>query len=171
LVSNGSLVSKVYFPRLCVPIAAVVASFIDFLIGLVVLVPVMAGYQVWGGLRILLLPIFIVLAFAAALGFALWLAPVAVKYRDVRHVIPFMLQAWLFLTPVAYSTTLLDSGWRWVYALNPMVGIVEGFRWSLLGIDVAITGPALISAGIALTVLVGGALYFRRKERTLADVL
>lgn len=171
LVGNTNLISKVYFPRLCVPIASVLASFIDFLIGCGVLFAGMAIYGVSGGVRMLLAAPFAVLALGASLGVSLWLSAIAARYRDVRHVVPFLLQFWLFATPVAYSSNLLSPRWHVLYALNPMVGVVEGFRWSLLGSKVAIGELALVSTIAVLVVLTSGAFYFRRMERSLADVI
>lgn len=171
LVGNTNLISKVYFPRLCVPIASVLASFIDFLIGCGVLFAGMAIYGVSGGVRMLLAAPFAMLALGASLGVSLWLSAIAARYRDVRHVVPFLLQFWLFATPVAYSSNLLSPRWHVLYALNPMVGVVEGFRWSLLGSKVAIGELALVSTIAVLVVLTSGAFYFRRMERSLADVI
>lgn len=171
LVGNTNLISKVYFPRLCVPISTVIASFVDLLVSCLVLFAAMAFYGVGAGFRMLLAVPFALLAFAAALGAGLWLSAIAARYRDVRHAIPFLLQFWLFATPVAYSSSLLAERWHFLYALNPMVGVVEGFRWSLLGSDVAIGGLALGSTASVLLILVSGAFYFRRMERSLADVI
>jgi lipopolysaccharide transport system permease protein len=131
----------------------------------------MAVFGVFGGWRMVLVVPFALLAFAAALGVGLWLATVAARYRDVRHIVPFLLQFWLFATPVAYATSLIPEGWWFLYSLNPMVGVVEGFRWSLLGSDVAIGTVAAGSTVSALVLLLSGAFYFRRMERSLADVL
>jgi lipopolysaccharide transport system permease protein len=171
LVGNTNLISKVYFPRLCVPVATVLASFVDLLVASVVLFVAMAVYHVGAGARILLVVPFMVLAFAAALGVGLWLSAIAARYRDVRHAVPFLLQFWLFATPVAYPSSLLAERWHALYAINPMVGVVEGFRWSLLGGDVAIGSLALPSAASAAALLATGAFYFRRMERSFADVI
>jgi lipopolysaccharide transport system permease protein len=171
LIGNTNLISKVYFPRLCVPIATVLASFVDLLVATVVLLAAMVVYDVNGGWQMLAAVPFALLAFGAALGVGLWLSAVAARYRDVRHIVPFLLQFWLFATPVAYASSLLPDSWHLLYALNPMVGVVEGFRWSLLGSDIAIGGLALSSTVSALVLLISGALYFRRMERSLADVL
>lgn len=171
LVSNTNLISKVYFPRLCVPIAAVLASFVDLLVACGVLFAAMAVYGVGNGFQMLLVLPFAVLAFAAALSVGLWLSAIAARYRDVRYVVPFLMQFWLFATPVAYPSSLLPPRWHVLYALNPMVGVVEGFRWSLLGSEVAV-GPLVLSSTVSvLVVLVSGAFYFRRMERSLADVI
>jgi lipopolysaccharide transport system permease protein len=131
----------------------------------------MAVFGVGGGWRMLAAVPFALLAFGAALGVGLWLSAIAARYRDVRYVVPFLLQFWLFATPVAYASSLLPKSWQFVYALNPMVGVVEGFRWSLLGSSVAIGGLALSSTVAVLVLLLSGAFYFRRMERSLADVL
>ncbi len=171
LVSNTDLVSKVYFPRLCVPIASMVAAFVDFLIASGVLLVAMAVYGVGGGWRMAAAVPFALLAFAVALGVALWLSAIAARYRDVRHVVPFLLQFGLFATPVAYPTSMIDERWHVLYALNPMVGVIEGFRWSMLGTQTDIAVPVLVSTVVAFVVLASGAAYFRRVERTLADVI
>lgn len=171
LVGNTNLISKVYFPRLCVPIATVIAAFVDLLVACLVLFAAMAVYGVAGGPRMVLALPFALLAFGAALGVGLWLSAIAARYRDVRHVVPFLLQFWLYATPVAYPSSLLPQHWQVVYALNPMVGVVEGFRWSLLGSQVAIGGLALSSTLSVLFLLGTGAFYFRRMERSLADVI
>jgi lipopolysaccharide transport system permease protein len=171
LVGNTNLISKVYFPRLCVPIASVLASFVDLLVAAGVLFVAMAVYHVGAGARIVLVAPFMVLAFAAALGVGLWLSAIAARYRDVRHAVPFLLQFWLFATPVAYPSSLLADRWHALYAINPMVGVVEGFRWSLLGSGVALAPLALASTFSAAVLLVTGAFYFRRMERSFADVI
>jgi lipopolysaccharide transport system permease protein len=171
LVGNTNLISKVYFPRLCVPIATVLAAFVDLLVATVVLFGAMGLYGVYGGWRMLFAVPFALLAFGAALGVGLWLSAIASRYRDVRYVVPFLLQFWLFATPVAYAASLLPQAWRPFVALNPMVGVVEGFRWSLLGSDVAIGALAVASTCSTLVLLTTGAFYFRRMERSLADVL
>jgi len=171
LVNNTNLISKVYFPRLCVPIASIVVYLVDLLVATVVLVAAMAWYGVGGGARIALAPLFVLMAFAAALGFSLWLSAIAARYRDVRHIVPFLLQFGLFITPVAYSSTMVQSPWQLVYGLNPMAGAVEGFRWAMLGTDADITELVLLSTLSSLVVLVTGAYYFRRMERGLADVI
>ena len=171
LVTNTNLISKVYFPRLCIPIASLVAGFVDLLVATGVLFVAMAIYGVGGGWRMFAAIPIAVLAFAAALGVSLWLAAIAARYRDVRHIVPFLMQFWLFATPVAYPSSLLAEKWHVLYALNPMVGVVEGFRWSMLGSDTPVAGLVATSTVVTVLVLVSGALYFRRVERTLADVI
>jgi lipopolysaccharide transport system permease protein len=171
LVSNARLVTKVYFPRLTIPIAAVVSGLVDFAIALSVLFVLMAIYGRAPSINALWLPVFVLMAMATATGVGLWLSAFNAKYRDVRYTLPFIVQAWLFITPVAYPSSLLDEPWRTVYGLNPMVGVVEGFRWGLLGTDTPPDTMALVSVAAAFVVLVTGAFYFRKLESTFADVV
>jgi lipopolysaccharide transport system permease protein len=170
LLNNTSLISKVYFPRLCVPIATVVAGLVDLLVSSVVLVVAVRLFGIGLGPRALLVVPFMALAAATALGVGLWLSAVAARYRDVKHVVPFLTQLWLFATPVAYPIGLLPEQWHVLYSLNPMVGVVEGFRWALLGSPIGVV-PLMASVVSATLVLVGGLFYFRRLERSFADVL
>jgi lipopolysaccharide transport system permease protein len=169
LVGSGNLITKVYFPRLVVPLASVLSGIIDFLLAFGVLVLLMLWYGVGLSLRILWLPLLVVQAVVTALAVALWLSALNVEYRDVRYAVPFVTQFWLFATPVAYPSSLLPEPWRTVFGLNPMVGIVEGFRWALLQTGSAPGAMAALSGAVALILLVGGAYYFRRLERTFAD--
>jgi lipopolysaccharide transport system permease protein len=172
VVTNARLVTKVYFPRIAIPTSAVVAGIVDLAIAMGVLLIIMAYYGIAPSLHALLLPLFLILAIVTALGVSLWLAGLNAKYRDVRYTTTFLLQAWLFLTPVAYPTSLLEEPWqRTLYALNPMVGVVEGFRWSLLGTETSTGGMIFVSSAVSLAVLISGAFYFRRLERTFADVV
>ncbi len=171
LVNNTNLLSKVYFPRLCVPFASMVVFLVDLLVSAGVLLVAMAFYGVGGGWRLLATPLFVLLGFTAALGLSLWLSAVAARYRDVRHVVPFLLQFALFATPVAYSSSIVPERWRVVYGLNPMAGTVEGFRWATLGSHPDLAALLPSSCVVALLLLVTGAFYFRRMERDLADVL
>jgi lipopolysaccharide transport system permease protein len=169
LVGNANLITKIYFPRLVVPLAAVLSGLIDFVLAFGMLLVLMPFYGVGLSARILCIPFFALLTVTTALGVALWLSALNVEYRDVRHAVPFLTQLWLFATPVAYPSSLLSEPWRTVYALNPMVGVVEGFRWALLNVGSA-PGPMLaVSTLASLTLLGGGAYYFRRLERTFAD--
>jgi lipopolysaccharide transport system permease protein len=169
LVTSGNLIKKVYFPRLVVPLAAVVAGIVDFALAFGVLLVLMPWYGMALSVRVLWIPLFVVLTMMTALGVALWLAALNVEYRDVRYTVPFLTQFWLFATPVAYPSSLLDEPWRTVYALNPMVGVVEGFRWALLNVGSA-PGPLFATSALAsLALLIGGSFYFRRLERTFAD--
>jgi lipopolysaccharide transport system permease protein len=171
LVGSQELIRKVYFPRLSIPIATVLAGLVDFAIAFVVLLAMMAWYDVVPGVKVLLVLPLLLLAMVTALGVGLWLAALNVQYRDVKYVIPFLTQVWLFATPIAYPSSLLPEQWRAVYAINPMVGVVEGFRWALLGTDTAPGPMVLVSSLTAILLLVGGAFYFRRLERTFADVV
>jgi lipopolysaccharide transport system permease protein len=169
LVGASNLITKVYFPRLIVPLASVAAGFIDFVIAFVVLLGMMLYYGLVPTLNIVWLPLFVLLAWISALGVGLWFSALSVTYRDVRYIVPFLTQFWLFATPIAYPSSLLHEPWRTVYGLNPMVGVVEGFRWALLRTNTAPSAAAVVSAVVALLVLVTGALYFRRMERNFAD--
>jgi lipopolysaccharide transport system permease protein len=170
LSNNVSLVSKVYFPRLCLPTAAVLAGLVDVAVSLTVLVVVTLIYGSLG-VTVLVTPGLIVLLVVACLGPALWLSAINVRYRDVRQAVPFLLQVWLFVSPVAYSSTLIEGNLRYLYALNPMVGVIEGFRWAFLGTARDIGTMLLISTCSSLALLVGGAYYFRRVERSFADII
>ncbi len=169
LVNDANLISKVYFPRLVVPIAAVLAQMVDFLVAFTILVGMMLFYGIVPGAALLTLPFFVVLAFMTALGVGLWLSTLNVRYRDVAHVVPFLTQFWLFLTPVAYPSSIIPERWRLLYGLNPMAGVVEGFRWALLGQETAPGGVIVASTAVVLTILIGGLLYFRRAEDRFAD--
>jgi lipopolysaccharide transport system permease protein len=170
LVGSSNLISKIYFPRLVIPIASVLGGVVDFAIAFLILLGMMAVYGIWPTSAIIALPLLLVLALVTALGVGLWLSALNVEYRDVRYTIPFVTQFWLFATPVAYPSSLLVEPWRTLYGLNPMVGVVEGFRWALLG--TAPPGPLLgLSAAVSIALLVTGAFYFRRMERGFADVI
>jgi lipopolysaccharide transport system permease protein len=164
------IISKVYFPRLIIPMAAVIAPLVDFAIGFVILIGFMAWYRIVPGPSIVWLPALMLLALATAAGVGVWLAALNVRYRDVRYVVPFVVQLWMFATPVAYPASLVPERWRAVYGLNPMAGVIEGFRGALAG------GPApgvitLVSAAVVVVLIAGGAMYFRRLEGTFADVI
>ena len=171
LVGSAHLITKVYFPRLVIPIASVFSGTLDFLISFVVLLGMMAVYGMFPNWNALWLPLLLLLAFVTALGAGMWFSALNVQFRDVRYVIPFLTQMWLFATPIAYPSSLLSDPWRTIYSLNPMVGVTEGFRWALLGTDTA-PGPILIVSSLAaLAILIGGAFYFRRMEKTFADIV
>jgi lipopolysaccharide transport system permease protein len=171
VVGSANLVRKIYFPRLVIPVATVLASAVDFALAFLVLLGMMMFYGVSPTLNVVWLPLFVLLAFVTALGVSLWLAALNVQFRDVKYVVPFLVQVWLFATPIAYPSSLLDEPWRTLYGLNPMVGVVEGFRWALLGTKTE-PGPMLfVSSFAAIALLVGGAFYFRRMERTFADIV
>jgi lipopolysaccharide transport system permease protein len=170
LVGSQNLVSKVYFPRLVIPIASVLPGLVDFAFSFVVLVGMLIYYQIPLTLRILSLPLFLVLAVASALAVGLWLSALNVEYRDIRYVVPFLTLFWQYATPVAYSASLIPEKWRLLYGLNPMTGVVEGFRWALLGSG-RIDGMIWVSVGIIIFILVSGLAYFKRMEATFADVI
>ena len=171
LVGSANLLKKVYFPRLSVPIASVLSGLIDFLIAFIVLLGMMLYYGIHPTLNVIWLPFLLLLTVITSLGVSLWLSAMNVHFRDVRHILPFLAQLWLFATPIAYPSSLLSEQWRTLYSINPMVGVVEGFRWALLGVETA-PGPMLIVSSLAsLALLVGGVFYFRRLEKTFADVV
>jgi len=171
LVGSANLITKVYFPRLIVPLASVAAGLVDFLIALVVLLGMMAFYGLAPTWNIVWLPLFVALSCITALGVGLWLSALSVTYRDVRYVVPFMTQFWLFATPIAYPSSLLHEPWRTIYGLNPMVGVVEGFRWGLLRTSAAPSAIIAASTSVAIFILITGAFYFRRMEKTFADTV
>jgi lipopolysaccharide transport system permease protein len=170
MVSSQHLIKKVYFPRLAIPLGTVLAGLVDFGLALLLLMIVMAWYGLVPGPRVVALPLFVLLALVAALGLGLWLAALNVLYRDIRYVIPFLLQMLLFATPVAYPTDLLPEPFRTLSGLNPMAGVVNGFRWALLGTD-APAATVWLSALVAIALCVSGAMFFRRMERQFADVV
>jgi lipopolysaccharide transport system permease protein len=171
LVGSANLLKKVYFPRLAIPIAAVLSGGVDFVIAFLVLLGMMIYFGLVPTAAIVWLPFFVLLALVTALGTGLWLSAMNVKFRDVRYVVPFLIQFWLFATPIAYPSSLLDEPWRTIYGLNPMAGVVEGFRWALLGSGSA-PGPMVATSSLAaFALLVSGAYYFRRMERMFADLV
>lgn len=171
LVEGANLLRKIYFPRLAVPIAAVMAVVVDLGVSFLLLVGMILFYGVSLTPAIFTLPLFVMLGFVTALGAGLWLAAFNVKYRDIRYVVPFLIQLWMFASPVTYPSSLLPEQWRMLYALNPMVGVVEGFRWALLGTGTAPGVMAGVSSLAALMLLISGAYHFRRMEKTFADIV
>jgi lipopolysaccharide transport system permease protein len=171
LVHQANLLTKVYFPRLAIPISTVASGTIDFCLGFIVTLGLIAWYGIMPTANVVFLPLFLLLAVVTSLGVALWLAAVNVEFRDVRYTVPFLTQFWMFATPIAYPSSLLAEPWRTLYGLNPMVGVVEGFRWALLGVDTAPGLMVIASSIVAVFLLVTGAYYFRRMERTFADVV
>jgi lipopolysaccharide transport system permease protein len=170
LVENEKLIKKVFFPRMIVPVSSVLAGLVDFAVASSLLVLAMLYYGIAPGPEIALLPLFVLLGAVGAMGIALWLSALNVQFRDVRYVVPFLGQVWMFATPIAYPSSLLSESWRLVYALNPMVGVVEGVRWTLLGAGEAQWGVYAVSATVAVVLLVSGAFFFRRVERSFADI-
>jgi lipopolysaccharide transport system permease protein len=172
LIGNANLLSKVYFPRLVVPTSAVVVSFVDFMISGIILLALMAWYNFVPTWRILTLPLFIGVAFAASMGAGLWLASLNVQYRDFRFIVPFIVQFGLYISPVGFSSTIVPEKWRFLYSLNPMVGVIDGFRWAILGGNSQLYLPGFIlSMALVVLLLVSGIWYFRKMERTFADVI
>jgi|ERR1035438_2704369 lipopolysaccharide transport system permease protein len=172
LIGNSNLISKIYFPRLIVPAGSVITSFVDFLISAAILVVIMAWYHCWPDLRILSIPLFIALAFAASAGPGLWLAALNVKYRDFRYIVPFVVQTGLYFSPVGFSSKIVPDKWRLLYSMNPMVGVIDGFRWAFLRGETPLYWPGLgMSAVVIVVLLVSGVWYFRHVEQTLADVI
>ena len=177
MITNRSMITKVYFPRLSIPLASVLSGLVDFGLAFIVLIGMMAVYNLVPGLNyqiritpaILTLPLFLLLALVTSLGVGSWFSALNVQYRDINYIIPFLTQFWLFITPIAYPSSLIPEKWQLLYALNPMAGVVEGFRWALLGVETA-PGPMLaVSSTISFILLVSGLFYFRRMERTFAD--
>lgn len=172
LVAEQRLITKVYFPRLIVPVASVVSGLVDFFVTLLLLIGMLTWYGQPLGLPLLTLPLFALFALLTALSFGLWLATLNVQFRDVRYTIPFLLQFWMFVSPVAYPSSMIkDPFYRTLYGLNPMAGVIEGFRWALLGTTAPEWELIAVSATVVAVLLVGGLIYFRRLERTFADVL
>lgn len=171
LVNSSHLITKVYFPRLAIPISAVLSGVLDFVIAFILLLGMMAYFGTTPTVHVVWLPFLLLLTFMTGLGSGLWLAALNVEYRDVRHLLPFVTQLWFCATPVVYSSSMLDPGWRMAYALNPMVGVVEGFRWALLDTGRAPGLTVAVSSLTATALLVSGVAHFRRTERTFADIL
>ena len=171
LVGSANLIKKVYFPRLIVPAATVLSEAVDFFIAFCVLLLLMMAYGSTPTTNVVFLPGFVLLAVMTSLGVGLWLSALNVEFRDIRYMVPFITQFWLFATPIAYPSSLLQEPWRTVYGLNPMVGVVEGFRWALLGSDTPPTAMLAVSTTVSVALLIGGAFYFRRMERNFADVV
>ena len=171
LVASANLLKKVYFPRLVIPLATVLAGVVDFALSFAVLLGLMAFYGVAPTINLLWMPLFLLLAFITSLGVGLWMSALNVKYRDVRYIVPFIIQIWMFSTPIVYPSSLLPLPWRTIYGINPMVGVVEGFRWALLGSNTAPGFMIAVSSTAALLILIGGAFYFRHMEKGFADIV
>ncbi|HEV2489384.1 MAG TPA: ABC transporter permease [Candidatus Acidoferrales bacterium] len=174
IVENQRMITKVYFPRLALPVSAVLSGLVDFGAGFLLFLVMMVFYGIRPGIPLLLFPVFLLLAVLAALGVGLWLSAMNAIYRDVRYVVPFLVQFWLFASPVAYASSLVQAKWPafyWVYGLNPMAGVIEGFRWSLSGQGTLPGRLILLSTGIALFLVISGLIYFQKMESTVADVV
>ena len=171
IVTNAQLISKIYFPRLLLPLSGVLSPLVDFAISLVILIIMMIWYGTLPTVGILALPIFLVLAILTALAVGLWLSALNVRYRDVGHAIPFLIQLWMFASPIVYPVSLVPERWRLLYSLNPMAGVIEGFRWALLGKESPDFGVIIISSVMVLALLLPGIVYFKYTERTFADVV
>jgi len=171
LVGNSNLLTKIYFPRLAIPLSSVFAALVDFGVSFIVLIGVMIYYHYWPSWNVFWLPLLILLALLTALSVGLWLSALNVQYRDIQHMVPFIIQVWMYASPIVYPIETIPAGiWRWLYGLNPMVGVIQGFRWALLGgtpPDITL----LISVGMVLIILVSGLYYFRRMEKTFADIV
>jgi lipopolysaccharide transport system permease protein len=171
LLENERMITKIYFPRLLLPMATVFSGLLDFMISFLLLIGMMLWYGLAFPARIWLIPFFLLMTTVTALGVGLWLSAMNVRYRDVRYVIPFLIQFWLFCTPVAYSSSLVPAQWQTFYGLNPMTGMVEGFRWAILGLTPVSFPMIIVSLVVTIIVLIGGLYYFRRTEETFADVI
>ena len=171
LVGNSNLITKIYFPRLVIPISTVLAGVIDFALSFGVLLLMMLYYGIVPTVNVVWLPFFLLLALVTALGVGLWLSALNVQYRDVRYIVPFVTQFWMLATPIAYPSTLLSEPWRTIYGINPMVGVIEGFRWALLNSKTKPGPIILVSTAVSVLLLVGGAFYFKRMERKFADIV
>ncbi|MBT3878934.1 MAG: ABC transporter permease [Candidatus Scalindua sp.] len=171
LVGSAELITKVYFPRLIIPVASILSGLLDFVIAFAVFILMAIYYGIYPSMSIVLLPFLLLLGFTTALGVGLWLSALNVRFRDVRYVIPFLTQFWLFATPIAYPSSLLSEPWKTIYGINPMVGVVEGFRWALLGTETAPGAMIIVSSLVAVCLLVSGVFYFKRVEKYFADVI
>lgn len=171
MVGNSNLIKKVYFPRLIIPLAGILSGIMNFLLSFIVLLLMMLYFGIMPTINILWLPLLLLLALCTSLSVSLWLSALFVQFRDIGSVIPFLIQIWFFCTPVVYPSSLLQEPWRTIYSLNPMVGVIEGFRWALLSTDTAPGPMIIVSSLVVLFLLTGGILFFRRLEKTFADVL
>jgi lipopolysaccharide transport system permease protein len=179
MVVNRNIITKVYFPRLVIPLSSVLSGLMDFAIAFVVLIGMMfyynyapnSDYQIHITAAVLTLPFFVLLTLVTSLGVGLWLSALNVNYRDINYILPFLTQIWLFVTPIVYSSSSLSPEWQLVYALNPMAGVVNGFRWALLGVNNFVPGSLIISTSVAIVLLVSGLIYFRQMEKTFADMI
>ena len=171
LVANSHMITKVYFPRMILPISSVLAGLVDFLIAFIVLLGMMFFFRITPTVNLWMLPFFLLLTLVTAIGVGLWLSALNVLYRDINYILPFLTQFWMYLTPIAYPSSMVPEEWRAIYALNPMVGVVEGFRWVLLGTEQPSGIMTMVSSAVAVILLVSGMFYFRRTERLFADMV
>jgi lipopolysaccharide transport system permease protein len=171
LVMNQNMVKKIYFPRLTMPVASVFSGVVDFVLAFIVLLGMMVVYRIYPTANIVWLPLLLLLALVTCLGVSFWSSAMNAQFRDIRYAIPFIIQVWFFLTPIVYSSSMLPEPWRTLYGINPMAGVVEGFRWALLGTDTQPGSIVLLSAVVAVILFISGAYYFRRMERTFADIV
>lgn len=172
LIGNSNLISKVYFPRIVIPTSSVIVSFVDFLISAAILLGLMIWYDFWPTWRVLSVPLFVMIAFTASMGAGLWIAAMNVKYRDFRYIIPFIVQFGLYISPVGFSSSVVPENWRLLYSLNPMVGVIDGFRWAILGKEIEIYIPGFaLSLCLVILIFTGGLRFFRKTEKTFADII
>lgn len=171
LVDDADLIRKIYFPKLVIPLAMVAAPLVDLLVSFVVLLAVMSWFGIAPTSNVVILPAFLLLAVLLALGLGLWLGPINVRFRDIKHTLPFILQIWMYASPIIYPSSMVPDKWRWLYSLNPMVGVIEGFRWSLLGTAEPDLRAIAISMVVIAALLVGGIVFFKKMERTFADLI
>jgi lipopolysaccharide transport system permease protein len=171
LVNNANMVKKIYFPRLIMPISSVMAGIVDFVLAFLVLLMMMFYFRIYPTANIVWLPLFLLLALVTSLGTSFWFSAMNAQFRDIRYIVPFVIQAWMFLSPIVYPSSLIPEPWRTIYGINPMAGVVEGFRWALLGTDTEPGLMTIVSAIVAIAILLSGAYYFRRMEKTFADVM
>jgi lipopolysaccharide transport system permease protein len=170
MITNANIMTKVYFPRLIMPLSSIISPLVDFMISFVILMVMMAWYGFTPSVNIVFLPVFLLLALATSLGVGLWLSALNVKYRDFQYTVPFLIQIWMFASPVVYSSSLVPESLRLVFGLNPMTGVIEGFRWALLGSGTP-SAMVLVSVGMVIVLLVSGMFYFRRMEQYYADIV
>ena len=172
LLSNAGMISKVYFPRVIVPSSSIVVSFVDFFIAMILMFGLMVWFEVWPTWRLVIIPVLLALTVATALGAGLWFAALNTKYRDFRYIVPFLIQFGLYVSPVGFSSDIVPDKWRLIYSANPMVAVIDGFRWAIIGSEVQIYWPGFIlSCALILVVLITGIMYFRKTERTFADII
>jgi lipopolysaccharide transport system permease protein len=171
VVSSAAIITKVYFPRLVIPTSAVISGVLDFFISFVILIGLMFWYRIWPTENVVFLPLFLLLAFVAALAVGLWLSALNVEFRDVFYIVPFLIQAGQYISPVAYSSSIIPEKWRLIYSLNPMAGVIDGFRWCLLGTAMPNWHGFTISSVSVLIIFIGGLFYFRKIERTFEDII